>query len=78
MFLFQDGDGCHIKGLLMNFFEKYFRELLKMSTFMQDFTTPLVSVSDYISRNKSCNHEKFYHVLVAEAFFVFVCCVGNE
>ncbi|TVU44644.1 hypothetical protein EJB05_04090 [Eragrostis curvula] len=38
----QDADGIHIKGLLLNFFGKYWPSLLKIDRFLSDFTTPLI------------------------------------
>jgi len=36
-----DSDGIHIKGLLINFFENFFPELLKME-FLYEFITPIL------------------------------------
>lgn len=41
----QDHDGSHIKGLLINMFDHYWPELLKMDGFMQEFITPIVKAS---------------------------------
>lgn len=38
----QDHDGSHIKGLLINFFEHFWPNLLKHEGFLQQFITPLV------------------------------------
>lgn len=40
----QDHDGSHIKGLLINMFEHYWPELLKLPDFLQEFITPIVKV----------------------------------
>jgi DNA topoisomerase II len=38
----QDHDGSHIKGLLINFFNHFWPELLKVDGFLQEFITPIV------------------------------------
>lgn len=38
----QDHDGSHIKGLLINFFDHFFPDLLRVDGFMQEFITPIV------------------------------------
>lgn len=40
----QDYDGSHIKGLLLNFFEKFWPNLLEKYGFLQEFITPIVKV----------------------------------
>ena len=40
----QDHDGSHIKGLLINFFEKYWISLLQTDGFLVEFVTPIVKV----------------------------------
>lgn len=42
----QDTDGSHIKGLVINFFQKYWPELLQREGFLQQFSTPLMKVSN--------------------------------
>ncbi len=42
----QDNDGSHIKGLVINFFHKFWPNLLKMDGFLQQFITPLVKLRD--------------------------------
>jgi DNA topoisomerase II len=42
----QDTDGSHIKGLVINFFQHYWPNLLKLDGFFQQFVTPLVKVRD--------------------------------
>jgi C-terminal associated domain of TOPRIM/Toprim domain len=42
----QDTDGSHIKGLVINFFQHYWPNLLKIDGFFQQFVTPLVKVRD--------------------------------
>lgn len=41
----QDHDGSHIKGLLINFIHSFWPSLLKVPTFMVEFTTPIIRVS---------------------------------
>jgi len=38
----QDHDGSHIKGLVLNLFQKCWNELFKMPSFLQEFITPIV------------------------------------
>ncbi|KAF7306385.1 DNA topoisomerase 2 [Mycena indigotica] len=38
----QDHDGSHIKGLLINFFDKFYPSLLKLDDFLVEFVTPIV------------------------------------
>lgn len=38
----QDHDGSHIKGLLINFFDHFWPELLHVDGFLQEFITPIV------------------------------------
>lgn len=38
----QDHDGSHIKGLLINFFDHFWPELLQVDGFLQEFITPIV------------------------------------
>jgi len=40
----QDFDGSHIKGLIINFLEKWFPSLLKLPGFVKEFVTPIVKV----------------------------------
>ncbi|KAA6382429.1 MAG: putative DNA topoisomerase 2, partial [Streblomastix strix] len=41
----QDHDGSHIKGLLINMFEKLWPDLLKKDEFIQEFITPIIKVT---------------------------------
>lgn len=41
----QDHDGSHIKGLLINFLDHFFPDLLRVEGFLQDFITPIVRVT---------------------------------
>ena len=41
----RDHDGCHIKGLFINILHFFWPELLKSSSFLQEFITPIVKVS---------------------------------
>ncbi|KAJ1671224.1 hypothetical protein EV182_007749, partial [Spiromyces aspiralis] len=38
----QDTDGSHIKGLIINLFDTFYPELLKISGFLQEFITPVL------------------------------------
>eukprot|EP00923_Selenidium_pygospionis_P034441 GHVN01060043.1.p1 GENE.GHVN01060043.1~~GHVN01060043.1.p1 ORF type:complete len:1130 (+),score=219.16 GHVN01060043.1:4464-7853(+) len=40
----QDYDGSHIKGLLVNMFQNFWPELLKIPGFLKEFVTPIVKV----------------------------------
>lgn len=41
----QDPDGSHIKGLIINFIQRWFPSLLQVPGFLTEFVTPLVKVS---------------------------------
>lgn len=41
----QDHDGSHIKGLIINFFEHFWPQLLKKSGFLKEFVTPIIKIS---------------------------------
>ncbi|TKY49610.1 DNA topoisomerase 2 [Spatholobus suberectus] len=41
----QDYDGSHIKGLLINFIHSFWPSLLKVPSFMVEFTTPIIRAS---------------------------------
>ncbi|CAK8533895.1 unnamed protein product [Lathyrus sativus] len=43
----QDHDGSHIKGLLINFIHSFWPLLLKVPSFMVEFTTPVIRVSRF-------------------------------
>lgn len=45
---YQDQDGSHIKGLLINFFHHNWPSLLK-HTFLEEFITPIVKVTEMLS-----------------------------
>ncbi|CAL0334291.1 unnamed protein product [Lupinus luteus] len=49
----QDHDGSHIKGLLINFIHSFWPSLLKVPSFMVEFTTPIIRAT-----NKSNKKEK--------------------
>jgi len=38
----QDHDGSHIKGLIINFIHKFWPSLVKMNTFVKEFSTPII------------------------------------
>ncbi len=52
----QDHDGSHIKGLILNFFDHYYPELLKREGFMKEFITPIVKAK------KGKNSISFYTI----------------
>lgn len=52
----QDHDGHHIKGLIINFIEKFWPSLLKMPGFLKQFITPIVKVS------KGNNQKAFFSI----------------
>jgi DNA topoisomerase II len=41
----QDHDGSHIKGLIINYFEKFYPSLLAIPGFLIEFITPIVRVT---------------------------------
>jgi DNA topoisomerase-2 len=41
----QDHDGSHIKGLIINFIDKFWPDLLNVPNFVYEFITPIVKVS---------------------------------
>jgi DNA topoisomerase-2 len=49
----QDHDGSHIKGLIINFFDHFWPELLKHEGFLQEFITPIVKVKGQPSTNET-------------------------
>ena len=50
----QDQDGTHIKGLVINFFNKFWPYLLRTRGFLQQFSTPLVKVNILPALSSSC------------------------
>lgn len=40
----QDHDGHHIKGLIINLFDKFWPSLLKMKGFLKQFVTPIIKI----------------------------------
>jgi DNA topoisomerase-2 len=56
----QDDDGYHIKGLLMNFINKFWPSLIKYEGFIQCFPTPIVKAS------KGTKCKEFYSLPVFE------------
>jgi DNA topoisomerase-2 len=59
----QDTDGSHIKGLLINFIESQWPELLKLPGFLLEFITPIVKVT--ITRPRKDNIS-FYSMIQYE------------
>lgn len=57
----QDPDGSHIKGLLINMFQYFWPELLKIPGFIQTMSTPLIKVFKKTDTKKK-NPETFYSV----------------
>jgi DNA topoisomerase-2 len=53
----QDTDGSHIKGLVINFFHKFWPALLRREGFLQQFITPLVKVKE-AGRASDANSDK--------------------
>ena len=47
---FQDHDGSHIKGLLINFIHKEWPSLLKVPSFLVEFITPIIKVGNSFGR----------------------------
>jgi len=48
----QDPDGSHIKGLVINFFECFWPNLLKVDGFLQQFATPIVVCTHPTNKKK--------------------------
>lgn len=48
----QDPDGSHIKGLIINLFEHFWPNLLKVPGFMQQFATPIVVCTHPTNKKK--------------------------
>lgn len=44
MFVVQDHDGSHIKGLILNYLDHFYPSLLKVPKFLVEFVTPIVRV----------------------------------
>jgi DNA topoisomerase-2 len=57
----QDEDGSHIKGLLINLFQCYWPELLKIDGFIQTMSTPLIKAFKKTDTKKK-NGISFYNV----------------
>ena len=54
----QDNDGSHIKGLVINFFQHFWPNLLKIDGFLQQFVTPLVKVREILHSNSDDKKKK--------------------
>ena len=52
----QDNDGSHIKGLVINFFQYFWPNLVKIDGFLQQFVTPLVKVKTKLPSSSSSSH----------------------
>lgn len=57
----QDVDGSHIKGLIINMFDKFWPSLLKIPNFIQCLTTPILKAFKK-SDTKKLNPEIFYTI----------------
>ena len=44
----QDQDGSHIKGLIINFFDHFWPNLLKEEGFIGQFVTPIVKATNKV------------------------------
>ncbi|ATZ80450.1 DNA topoisomerase 2 [Bodo saltans virus] len=55
----QDPDGSHIKGLIINFFQFFWPELLKIEGFIQTLLTPLIKAFKKTDKNEK-NPVSFY------------------
>jgi len=64
----QDPDGSHIKGLVMNMFEYFWPELLKIEGFFNTYNTPIVQTWKKTDRNKT-NVLKFYSTTEYERWY---------
>uniref|UniRef100_A0A453R0T4 DNA topoisomerase (ATP-hydrolyzing) n=1 Tax=Aegilops tauschii subsp. strangulata TaxID=200361 RepID=A0A453R0T4_AEGTS len=59
-----DHDGSHIKGLLINFIYSSWPSLLKVSSFLVEFITPIMTITN----NMSQSVKSFYSMLDYEAW----------
>lgn len=60
----QDGDGSHIKGLLINFLHHFWPSLLKIDGFLKTYITPIVKGHSSQGQNQMC----FYTLKEYETF----------
>jgi len=58
----QDHDGFHIKGLIMNLFDKHWRSLIKIPGFIKSMITPIVKVFKKTD-TKKMNPTIFYNLI---------------
>ena len=58
----QDVDGSHIKGLVLNFFQYYWPNLLQKEDFFQQIITPLIKVRKGSKGSKGAVEQAFYTV----------------
>ena len=64
----QDNDGSHIKGLVINFFQHFWPNLLKIDGFLQQFVTPLVKVREVL-HSSSDDKKKKKKAEVVKSFY---------
>ncbi|RHZ61845.1 hypothetical protein Glove_345g27 [Diversispora epigaea] len=48
----QDHDGSHIKGLIINFLDRFYPSLMKIPGFLKEFITPIVRCTNVKSKKK--------------------------
>ena len=54
----QDHDGSHIKGLVINFFHRFWPELVKLPGFLLEFITPIIKVTKQKRKNVNNKNKK--------------------
>ncbi|KAJ3098384.1 hypothetical protein HDU96_011109 [Phlyctochytrium bullatum] len=57
----QDHDGSHIKGLIINFLDRFWPSLLKIPGFLQEFVTPIVKAVP--KRKSRANNELCFYTI---------------
>jgi len=62
-----DVDGSHIKGLVMNFIQTFWPELMALDGFFQTIATPIIKVTKKSARGKKINDDtqKVFYTLTA-------------
>jgi DNA topoisomerase-2 len=58
----QDHDGSHIKGLLINFFENFWPNLIKKPGFLKEFVTPIIKVTKRSGNITGKKFETFFTI----------------